>query len=216
MGYEARHTVDWTDHVWTEFYSEDQGRWIHLDPCEDRFDGPLLYSEGWGKKLTYVIAFSKEEVIDVTCRYTRQWEQCKERRTLCPELWLAEYIQSINAAKSAALPPQRRMILQNRAEVEKKELEPRNYVKPATWEGGVVLPGRTTGSWEWRKARGELGEGAAEGPAVPDTALDLARSAVHGGSHEDTQHFDDAAFLAERCATVKVGGQKVSRQMQLE
>ena len=48
-------------------------------------DTPLLYSEGWGKKLTYVIAFSKDEVVDVTARYTRQWYQCAARRT-CPEV----------------------------------------------------------------------------------------------------------------------------------
>ncbi len=48
-------------------------------------DTPLLYSEGWGKKLTYVIAFSKDEVVDVTARYTRQWDQCAARRT-CPEV----------------------------------------------------------------------------------------------------------------------------------
>jgi hypothetical protein len=29
LGYEARHVLDFTDHVWTEYYSEEQGRWIH-------------------------------------------------------------------------------------------------------------------------------------------------------------------------------------------
>ena len=50
-------------------------------------DTPLLYSEGWGKKLTYVIAFSKDEVVDVTSRYTRQWDECSARRN-CPEVSL--------------------------------------------------------------------------------------------------------------------------------
>jgi peptide-N4-(N-acetyl-beta-glucosaminyl)asparagine amidase len=58
MGFETRHVIDWTDHVWVEYYSDKLGRWIHLDPCEAAFDSPLLYEAGWGKKLNYVIACS--------------------------------------------------------------------------------------------------------------------------------------------------------------
>jgi hypothetical protein len=43
---------------------------------------PLLYEAGWGKKLSYVVAISKDEAIDVIHRYTRQWEQVLSRRTL--------------------------------------------------------------------------------------------------------------------------------------
>lgn len=42
-GLEARYIMDWTDHVWTEYYSHAHQRWIHLDPCEAAYDTPLLY-----------------------------------------------------------------------------------------------------------------------------------------------------------------------------
>ena len=214
MGFEARHTVDWTDHVWTEVYSDDQQRWIHCDACENSWDAPLLYSEGWGKKLTYVVAFSKEEVVDVTCRYTRQWDQCVARRDKCPELWLAEFVASLRMSKLASLPPARRTLLVERAEKEKKELEPRNYVKPAdpppaaaaAAEGGAgdesvqALPGRTTGSLEWRAARGEIGNlpvVSEPPPAAASAAVvgnnELTQSGTHGRTHDDSRAFDDAA-----------------------
>ena len=65
-----------------------------------------------------------------------------------------------------------------------------------------VLPGRTTGSLEWRAARGEIGNGptadgggAAGGAAAAGqrgVRAKLDRSCVHGGSHDDSAAFDDA------------------------
>lgn len=50
-GIDARYVRDWSDHVWTEYYSTALGRWVHLDACEAAFDKPLLYEAGWGKKV---------------------------------------------------------------------------------------------------------------------------------------------------------------------
>ncbi len=63
LGFKTRYVLDWTDHVWTEVFSEAQQRWLHCDPCEGICDRPLLYEAGWNKKLTYVIAFAKDQVM---------------------------------------------------------------------------------------------------------------------------------------------------------
>jgi len=57
MGFEVRHVTDWTDHVWVEVYSDSQQRWLRGDD-----DGHLNYEQSREKKLTYIIAFSKEQV----------------------------------------------------------------------------------------------------------------------------------------------------------
>ena len=34
--------------MWTEFYSEMEQRWIHMDACENAFDKPHLYEARFG------------------------------------------------------------------------------------------------------------------------------------------------------------------------
>lgn len=75
-----RHVHDHTDHVWIEVYSQSQERWLHVDCCENKMDSPLMYEAGWGKKLTYIFAFSKDEVVDVTWRYTAKQKEVLKRR----------------------------------------------------------------------------------------------------------------------------------------
>jgi peptide-N4-(N-acetyl-beta-glucosaminyl)asparagine amidase len=42
-GLAVRWVLDLTDHVWAEYFSHAQNRWVHLDPCEDAYNQPLLY-----------------------------------------------------------------------------------------------------------------------------------------------------------------------------
>ncbi|CAK9052834.1 Peptide-N(4)-(N-acetyl-beta-glucosaminyl)asparagine amidase (PNGase) (N-glycanase 1) (Peptide:N-glycanase) [Durusdinium trenchii] len=95
LGFQARLVVDWTDHVWSEVRVGE--RWCHCDSCEAALDSPLMYECGWGKKLSYIIAFSAQEVVDVSPRYTQQWPQLLTRRQLLPEEELAKLVQSQEA-----------------------------------------------------------------------------------------------------------------------
>lgn len=96
LGHESRYVLDWTDHVWTECFITAEQRWVHLDPCENAYDTPKVYERGWGKKLTYIIAFSNFEVIDVTKRYVLSRTMNRMRRELVPELWLDDFIHQTN------------------------------------------------------------------------------------------------------------------------
>jgi len=64
-----------------------------MDPCENAYDAPKMYERGWGKKLSYILAFSKEEVVDVTPRYILNKVMNKMRRNKVPEDWLARIIK---------------------------------------------------------------------------------------------------------------------------
>ena len=156
MQFEARAAHDWTDHVWTEVYSEQLRRWVHCDPCEDVMDRPDLYEGGWSKKLNYVIAVGRDEVVDVTCRYTKKYDEVKRRRTLCPEAQLQVAVTMLNLALWNRQSAERRRVLLERQAVEQRELHGDLAVEHVLRTG--QLAGRTTGSAEWRRARGEIGD----------------------------------------------------------
>ncbi|XP_035886482.1 peptide-N(4)-(N-acetyl-beta-glucosaminyl)asparagine amidase isoform X5 [Phyllostomus discolor] len=139
------------DHVWTEVYSPSQQRWLHCDASEDVCDKPLLYEIGWGKKLSYVLAFSKDEVVDVTWRYSCKHEEVISRRTQIKEELLRETINELNKQRQMSLSENRRKELLQRIIVELVE-----FISPKTPKPGE-LGGRTSGSVAWRVARGEMG-----------------------------------------------------------
>ncbi|XP_043993707.1 peptide-N(4)-(N-acetyl-beta-glucosaminyl)asparagine amidase isoform X1 [Gambusia affinis] len=149
MGLEARYIWDSTDHVWTEIYSVSQHRWLHCDSCENVCDKPLLYEIGWGKKLAYILAFSKDQVVDVTWRYSCKHAEVLSRRTRVQEAWLLHTINGLNAARQQSLSPDRKRELTERLLVELVE-----FISPKTPNPGE-LGGRSSGSLAWRIARGE-------------------------------------------------------------
>ncbi|XP_056375984.1 peptide-N(4)-(N-acetyl-beta-glucosaminyl)asparagine amidase isoform X2 [Hyla sarda] len=151
VGLEARYVWDATDHVWTEVFSSSQNRWLHCDPCENACDKPLLYEVGWGKKLSYIIAFSKDEVVDVTWRYSCKHDEVIARRKDVRESWLRETITGLNKTRQQSLLEQRKKELLGRLIVEIVE-----FMSPKTPKSGE-LGGRVSGSLAWRFARGETG-----------------------------------------------------------
>ncbi|RKO92522.1 hypothetical protein BDK51DRAFT_24230, partial [Blyttiomyces helicus] len=146
MGYEARYVLDFTDHVWTEVYSQRQKRWIHCDSCEGEgsFDNPLLYEAGWGKKLDYAFAFSAVEVVDVIRRYTAKIDEVRQRRTLVDEAWLKNALEALTLNRRAGLSPSARAEVEARSLLEAQELSAVRVTPTA----GALAP-RQSGSVEW-------------------------------------------------------------------
>ncbi|XP_023705838.1 peptide-N(4)-(N-acetyl-beta-glucosaminyl)asparagine amidase isoform X2 [Cryptotermes secundus] len=149
LGWEARYIADETDHVWTEVYSGTRRRWLHCDPCENVCDCPLLYEIGWGKKLSYVMAYSRDEVQDVTWRYSCRHQKVLSRRTECTESDLLATIMQLRQERQQDMSDARKLYLNKRLVAELVEfLTPRQPTE-------AEKKGRTSGSLAWRLARGE-------------------------------------------------------------
>ena len=67
--------------------------------------------------MNYIVAFSHEEVIDVTRRYTSNWEELSRRRTLVSENFVQSFLSNLNKRLEVTILPQERknFVLQRRA-----------------------------------------------------------------------------------------------------
>ncbi|CAH0590499.1 unnamed protein product [Chrysodeixis includens] len=151
LGYDTRYVYDTSDHVWCEVFDYDSNTWLHADPCEAKLNAPLMYAHGWGKKLAYVIAVSRDDLQDVTWRYTMNHKEVLSRRTLCSEAELVSCILSLRAARQRQLSDARRAHLARRTLQELATLMVER--KPTDYESH----GRISGSLQWRSGRGEAG-----------------------------------------------------------
>jgi peptide-N4-(N-acetyl-beta-glucosaminyl)asparagine amidase len=156
LGFQSRLVHDSTDHVWTEVYLDSLKTWIHTDCCENAFSTPKVYEKGWGKKLQYLIAYTAYEAIDVSKRYTDNFEDLLTRRTDVSEEFLAKLLDEVTNQRLAVLGDEVKQLrlVSRRADVEQMEREYEAHRKAKEDE----LQGRQSGAEEWRRIRGELGE----------------------------------------------------------
>ncbi|KAF2691896.1 hypothetical protein K458DRAFT_285070 [Lentithecium fluviatile CBS 122367] len=179
VGSRVRWVWNAEDHVWTEVYSVHRKRWVHVDVCEEAWDKPMLYTQGWGKKLSYCIAFSADGAMDVTRRYMRDASKFYAERNRAPEAVLLHIMDELRAMRRSNMSKQEKFRLEGEDMREDREL--RGYVissiaqkvskiKPedvlsgrpsprAEPEAPKALEGRTSGNAQWIRARGEGGQG---------------------------------------------------------
>jgi peptide-N4-(N-acetyl-beta-glucosaminyl)asparagine amidase len=73
-----------------------------------------MYEIGWGKKLSYVMAYSRDEVQDVTWRYSCRHDDVLSRRTECTEKELLDVIIQLRHERQQNMSTSRKMYLNKR------------------------------------------------------------------------------------------------------
>lgn len=136
------------------------------DSCEGIINKPSMYESGWGKKLSYILAISLDEVVDVTPRYTRNWNNtdfAARRREVC----------SSEAVSAQIVAQCSQRLRQGASKSSKARFEELRRMEHAALEGFKAVSvwteeekhgrGRISGSLQWRLSRQEGGKDNDEG-----------------------------------------------------
>jgi peptide-N4-(N-acetyl-beta-glucosaminyl)asparagine amidase len=150
LDFEVRFIDNFEDHVWNEYFSNSLGRWVHVDSCENAWDTPLLYEQGWGRNMTFIVAYSHTGVYDLTRRYVKDWDLIASRRRQTEIDRLNKNIELHNNMLRENIPAEQIESLYLRDITEQVELLKVKTIQEAE------LTGRQSGSEEWRKERGEI------------------------------------------------------------
>ena len=161
-GFKVRLINNFEDHVWNEFFNEEEQRWIHLDSCEEAYDTPLLYEQGWGRVMTFILGMSDDGLVEVTPRYVKDWKIISERRSEKMEIKLSTILEDVNKKMLSGINPEEKINIENRRKNEIKSFEEK-IKKDMMGNMGdkdenikeEEKKGRQSGSLEWRKNRGE-------------------------------------------------------------
>lgn len=142
------------DHVWCEYYSIKQKRWIHLDSCENAYDQPFLYNEGWNKKMSYTFAIKECYILDVSEKYLCSHKpELQIARDQIPDKYLKIILASYNISQLLKLTPNDFMETTSRLI---SDFRIRQSLVGGTAVSKTVMP-RQSGKGEWTKMRGEDG-----------------------------------------------------------
>lgn len=108
-----------------------------------------MYQHGWKRKIDYVIAYSNEDIQDVTWSYTNNHAEIKRTRNNCTETEILKTVLLLREKRQKDLSAARRRFLTKRTlrEVIQSMVER----EPTENE----LKGRSSGSLNWRMSRGE-------------------------------------------------------------
>ena len=150
LNYETRFIDNFEDHVWNEYFSENLNRWIHVDSCENAWNTPLVYEQGWGRTMTFVLGYSIIGVQDCTSRYIKDFDTVAIRRNSETVKKLNILIVKNNSEMRKNLDQNVIKKLRNRDDDEVIQFGLEKYLSEEE------LINRQSGSEEWKKQRGEM------------------------------------------------------------